>query len=56
MPYRNFCLFRPRGLTALPLLPMVVLPVLLVLRPGGDSGIGRDLMNFLAEPAEENPS
>ena len=47
MPYQNFRLFRPRGLTALPLLPMVVLPILLILRPGQRSSLGESLLSDL---------
>ncbi len=47
MPYQNFRLFRQKQLIALPLSPTVSLPVLLILRPGKEKGIGGELLQFL---------
>lgn len=46
MPYRNFTLFRQSRLVALPLTPLVRLPVILILRPGSEKGAGAALMNY----------
>jgi len=47
LPYRNFRLFRHKNLTALPLRPIVLLPVLMVVRNGMEKGFGGELMEYL---------